>query len=206
MAKSYSSKFSFSFFVLFTIAIAVALQPGLLAQDSAFSGKNQALGGPSANVMEPATLSVLGPDANPSLPDAPDMGASVNGTAASAAAFAPTPAPVVAVPQPTPELGPHRFWDRENMILFAAVGAMAGADFCVTHANLSSGGRELNPVTRVLSGSTPGLAANFALESGSIIAISYLFHKTGHHRLERLTSVVNVASSASAVSYGLTHR
>jgi hypothetical protein len=107
---------------------------------------------------------------------------------------------------PTREHDKHRFWDRENTILFAAVSGMAGADFYVTHGNLASGGRELNPVTRILSGSTAGLATNFALESSGIIAVSYLFHKTGHHRLERLTSVVNVSASTYAVSYGLTHR
>ena len=52
------------------------------------------------------------------------------------------------------------FWDRENRALFTAVGALAAADFCATRANLTSGGRELNPVTRVFSGSTPGLATN----------------------------------------------
>ena len=100
----------------------------------------------------------------------------------------------------------HKFWDSENRILFAVAGGFAAADFCVTRANLASGGRELNPVTRVLSGSTPGLAANFALETGALIGINYLFHKTGHHKLERISSFVNIGSSASAVAYGLSHR
>lgn len=112
-------------------------------------------------------------------------------------------APVVARPQ---EFASHPFWDRENRVLFTAVGALAAADFCTTRANLASGGRELNPVTRVLSGSTAGLAANFALETASTIGISYMFHKTGHHKLERITSFVNIGGSAGAVAYGLTHR
>jgi hypothetical protein len=112
-------------------------------------------------------------------------------------------APVVARPE---EFASHPFWDRENRVLFAAVGALAAADFCTTRANLASGGRELNPVTRVFSGSTGGLAANFALETASTIGISYMFHKTGHHKLERITSFVNIGGSAGAVAYGLTHR
>jgi len=112
-------------------------------------------------------------------------------------------APVVELPK---EFAPHPFWDRENRALFTAVGAMAAADFCTTRSNLASGGRELNPVTRMFSGSTPGLAANFALETASTIGISYLFHKTGHHKLERITSFVNIGTSAGAVAYGLTHR
>jgi hypothetical protein len=100
----------------------------------------------------------------------------------------------------------HGFWDRENAILFTAVAATATADFFATHANLASGGRELNPVTRMFTGSTPALAANFGLETAGVIGISYMFHRTGHHRLERLTSFVDVTSSVGAVSYDLTHR
>jgi len=45
-----------------------------------------------------------------------------------------------------------------------------------------------------------------ALETASTIGISYMFHKTGHHKLERITSFVNIGTSAGAVAYGLTHR
>lgn len=115
-------------------------------------------------------------------------------------------APVVGVTA-APKLNrEHRFWDRENRILFSVAGGLAVADFCVTRANLASGGKELNPVTRVFSGSTPGLAANFALETGGLIGVNYLLHKTGHHKLERITSYVNIGSSAGAVAWGLSHR
>jgi hypothetical protein len=114
------------------------------------------------------------------------------------------PVAFVAVPQEKPQ--PHRFWDNENRVLFASVTGLAAADFFVTRANLASGGRELNPVTRVFGRSSAGLAANFTLETGSILGASYLFHRTGHHRLERLTSGANVAASGAAVGYGLTHR
>ena len=83
---------------------------------------------------------------------------------------------------------------------------MATADFFVTRANLRTGGKELNPITRVFSGSTPALAANFALETSGVIGLSYVFHKTGHHRLERATALVNLGGSTGAVAYGLTHR
>lgn len=110
--------------------------------------------------------------------------------------------------QPTYTLSrvPHRFWDRENAILFVAAGGLAAADFSATRANLASGGRELNPVTRLFSGTTEGLAANFALETTGTIGVSYLFHKTGHHRFERVASLVNIAGSAGAVAYDRTHR
>jgi len=138
------------------------------------------------------------------LPSAPEASSLMTPVATPAAAFAPLP--IVAVAPSLREKTQHVFWDRQNRILFAATGGMAAADFFVTRSNLAAGGRELNPLTRPFTRSTPALAANFALETGSVMGISYFFHKTGHHKLERLTSVVDIGGSAFAVGYGLTHR
>lgn len=100
----------------------------------------------------------------------------------------------------------HRFWDAKNSALFAAALASDGADFVVTRANLQSGGQELNPVVRVFGRSTAGLAVNFAGEGVGTLAISYFFHRTGHHKLERVVAAVNIGGSATAVGYGLAHR
>lgn len=121
---------------------------------------------------------------------------------------APTPAnalvePVAIRPRPVET---HKFWDNENRVLFLTVAALNGADFAVTRANLQGGGQELNPVVRVFGKSNAGLAANFAGETASFITVSYFFHKTGHHKLERATSWVDIGCSAGAVAYGLTHR
>lgn len=121
----------------------------------------------------------------------------------------PAPAPMAKSTPLTPAplaSSEHRFWDTKNRFLFGAVAGMAGADFAVTHANLSSGGQELNPVTRIFSGSTAGLAANFVGETAGVMGISYFFHKTGHHKLERIVPLVNIAASTGAVAYGLSHR
>ncbi len=107
---------------------------------------------------------------------------------------------------PAREFGEHKFWDKENYALFAVSAALSGADFAVTRANLQSGGRELNPMVRVFGRSTPGLAANFAAETAGVIGLSYFFHKTGHHKLERIVTMVNSSASAGAVSYGLANR
>jgi len=119
------------------------------------------------------------------------------------------PAPMVKAFQPisVPEAPSHRrFWDRENTVLFATSAAFSAADFVVTRDNLRAGGQELNPVTRVFSGSTAGLAMNFAGETVGVVGISYLFHKTGHHKLERAISMLNIGASASAVTFDLAHR
>ena len=115
------------------------------------------------------------------------------------------PSPMMNTPLPESP-SPHRFLDTRNRALFAMVAGFCAADFAVTRANLNNGGVELNPVTRVLSGSTTGLAVNFAGETAGVVGLSYFFHRTGHHKLERITPLVNMGASAFAVAYGLTHR
>jgi len=100
----------------------------------------------------------------------------------------------------------HKFWDNQNRALLAAATALNWTDFAVTRANLQSGGQELNPIVRVFGRSSAGLAVNFAGETVGVIGLSYFFHKTGHHKLERAVSLINIGSSAGAVTYGLTHR
>ncbi|HKW17015.1 MAG TPA: hypothetical protein VJO35_05855 [Terriglobales bacterium] len=115
--------------------------------------------------------------------------------------------PVIAVQPFLPQAPfPHKFWDRENRLLFATTAAMCAADFSVTHMNLSNGGRELNPLVRPFTVNSATLATNFAGQTAGVMALSYLFHRTGHHRLERLAPLANVATSAFAVTYGLSHR
>lgn len=126
----------------------------------------------------------------------------------TAAPMAPAPAvEPAAVSNRIPEApSPHRFFDRENRLLFSIDAGLCTADFFTTHANLAAGGRELNPITRLFSGTTPGLALNFVGESASVVGVSYLFHRTGHHKLERLTPITNIAASAFAVAFDLAHR
>jgi hypothetical protein len=175
------------------LAIVLASVRPLDAQDSA-------AGAPAAapSLSQPIEIAAV-----TSLPDAPEV-APVSSSAPVPAAVAPMA--FVSTSETTPRRETHRFWDRENVILFSAVGGLATADFFVTRANLASGGKELNPVTRIFAGSTPALAANFALETSSIIGISYLFHRTHHHDLERATSLVNIAASGAAIGYSATHR
>lgn len=100
----------------------------------------------------------------------------------------------------------HDFWDKTNRSLFVAVAASNFADFGVTRMNLQNGGQELNPIVRVWGRSTPGLAMNFAGETAGAIGLSYFFHKAGHHRLERMVSIVDIGGSVGAVTFGLLHR
>lgn len=179
--------------LLLVAAAALFISPALL---SAQSPMQLAAGDQVAPTVEIASAEL------PSAPEIPEP----NWSSSHAEPYISGAAPMVSFIAPAHETVSHHFLDRENRTLFTLVAGAAAADFCVTRANLASGGKELNPITRVLSGSTPGLAANFALETGSIIGASYIFHKMGHHKLERITSVVNIGSSLGAVGYGLSHR
>ena len=122
---------------------------------------------------------------------------------------APTPLVEAASPiilTPSSVGAEHKFWDTPNRMLFVAAAAMNGADFAVTRANLQSGGQELNPLVRIFGRSTAGLAANFVGETAGVVGVSYFFHKTGHHKLEKIVSFINIGGSAGAVGYGLAHR
>lgn len=131
--------------------------------------------------------------------------AAIRPAAIQPAAMEPATMVIPVQPATLPEAS-HRFWDRENSFLFAASATFNAADFIVTRDNLRGGGRELNPVTRMFSGSTTGLAVNFAGETAGVVALSYFFHKTGHHKLERAVSMLNIGSSAAAVTFDLAQR
>lgn len=176
------------------LAIVVALPGLLLVQET--SNREPQPQGLLAAANAPSLVSA------PSATDTP-AAAATRPPLASAAMF---PIRAVEVQAPRRETSAHPFWDSENRTLFAVSTGWAIADFFVTRSNLSHGGRELNPVARMFSGSTPALAANFALETGGVISISYFFHKTGHHKLERMTSYVNISASVGAVGFGLAHR
>jgi hypothetical protein len=115
------------------------------------------------------------------------------------------PAPAFA-PAPSRYESEHRFWDKTNRSLFVAAAASNFADFGVTRMNLQNGGQELNPIVRGFGRSTPALMMNFAGETAGVLSLSYFFHRSGHHRLERMVSVVDIGGSVGAVAFGLIHR
>jgi hypothetical protein len=99
------------------------------------------------------------------------------------------------------------FWDKANKILFASHAALEAVDFGITHHNLSDGGREVDPVAKALcEKGTAGQLVFFGGRMAGVVAISYLLHKTGYHRLERAFPVYASGDSAYGVVYSFTHR
>jgi len=101
----------------------------------------------------------------------------------------------------------HNFWDTANKTLFASHAALEALDFGITHHNLSDGGRELDPMAKTLCESgTPGQLVFFGGRMAGVLAVSYLLHKTGHHRLERAFPIYASGDSAYGVAYSFAHR
>jgi len=110
------------------------------------------------------------------------------------------------VAQRLPE-APHKFWDRKNKALFLVHAGVETTDFAITHHNLANGGRETNPLGKSLCESgTAGQAAFFGMRTMGALGISYLFHRTNHHRLERAMTMFMISDSAYGTAYSLAHR
>ena len=92
--------------------------------------------------------------------------------------------PVAPVPQ-------HRFWDRENIVLFSGVGVFRGLDYASTRNMLARGREEVLLPDDVVN-NTAGFASLEAAAAMTSVGISYIFHRTGHHKLERWMSFVHI--------------
>ena len=86
---------------------------------------------------------------------------------------------------------PHRFWDKENDWLFVGVGASRTLDYFST-LNMRSRGRQEIFLTNDIVDNHAAFAMIEASATGVSIGASYLFHRYGHHKLERWTSIAHI--------------
>jgi len=98
----------------------------------------------------------------------------------------------------------HRFWDRENDWLFAGVFAGRALDFAST-LNLRARGINEAFLTNSIVDNHPLFAGIEVAATGASIGVSYIFHRTGHHRLERWTSAIHagIAVGGAIRNYAL---
>lgn len=93
----------------------------------------------------------------------------------------------------------HRFWDQQNRWLFAAVGAARALDYSST-LNMRRRGRQEIFLTNDVVDHHAAFAAIEAAAAGVSTGASYLFHRYGHHKLERWTSFLHIGlTTAGAV-------
>ena len=97
-----------------------------------------------------------------------------------------TTAPSPPLPRET-----HRFWDSTNLALFAGVGAVRALDFASTRHFRDRGVNEWLLNNDVVD-NKPLFVGLEAAGTAASIGISYLLHRSGHHRLERWVSAAHI--------------
>lgn len=141
-------------------------------------------------------------DAN-TLADAPSAPA-----APAPAAVPAAPAPVIPAESTGQAPAAHRFWDRENVLLFSGVAAFRALDFASTKNFLARGRTEVLIPDDIVYNNA-GFASLEAAATATSVGISYWFHRTGHHKMERWVSIAHLSVTAfgDAHNYALkTHR
>jgi hypothetical protein len=98
----------------------------------------------------------------------------------------------------------HRFSDKENDLLFAGVAAMRTMDYFST-LNMRRRGRQEIFLTNDAVDNHAGFALIEVGATGVSIGASYLFHRYGHHKLERWTSILHIglAGTGAVRNYSL---
>jgi hypothetical protein len=100
--------------------------------------------------------------------------------------------------EPAPSAPIHAFWDRENRWLFAGVAFTRGMDYASTRNMQARGRKEILLAPEVVNNS----AAFASLEAAGTltsVGISYVFHRTGHHKLERWMSIGHMGVTSFGV-------
>ena len=98
-------------------------------------------------------------------------------------------------PAPTPQ---HRFWDRENILLFSGVAVFRGLDYASTRNFMARGRTEVLIPDDVVNNSA-GFASLEAAGAATSVGISYIFPRTGHHKMERWLSIGHIGVTGFGV-------
>ncbi len=109
---------------------------------------------------------------------------------------------------PAPAVPPaHRFWDKQNAWLFSGVAASRALDFHST-GNMRRRGRDEILLTNDVVDNKPAFAAIEVAGALTSVGVSYLFHRAGHHKLERWVSYlhIGVTSFGAVRNYSLQSR
>jgi len=100
----------------------------------------------------------------------------------------------------------HKFFDAENLGLFVGVAAVRALDFTSTQHFRERGLNEVL-LTNGIVDNKPLFATIEVAGTAASIGVSYLLHRTGHHRAERWVSIVHIGVGAfgDIRNYGLTN-
>lgn len=109
----------------------------------------------------------------------------------------PTTAPAP-VPNAPSKAQPHRFWDRTNILLFSGVAVFRGLDYASTR-NFQARGRGEILIPDDVVNNSAGFASLEAAATMASVGISYLLHRTNHHKLERWMSIGHIVVTGVGV-------
>ena len=85
----------------------------------------------------------------------------------------------------------HKFWDTENICLFAGVGGARMLDYASTRHFRNQGDNEWL-LTNAIVDNRPLFVGIELAGTAASIGVSYAFHRTGHHTLERWVSIAHI--------------
>jgi len=95
----------------------------------------------------------------------------------------------------------HSFYDRFAKLELAAAGSLAATDSVITCRFLARGQREMNLPTQSCAGMV-GLQLGFYVAGEGL---SFLLHRTGHHKLERLPRLYLGSGNAYGIAFTARH-
>jgi hypothetical protein len=101
------------------------------------------------------------------------------------------------VPAPA-QIPPHAFWDRTNILLFSGVAVFRGLDYASTR-NFLARGREEVLIPDDIVNNSAAFASLEAAATLTSVGLSYLMHRTGHHKLERWVSIGHIGVTGFGV-------
>jgi hypothetical protein len=85
----------------------------------------------------------------------------------------------------------HRFWDRQNVLLFSGVAVFRAVDYASTR-NMQARGREEILLPDDVVNNSAGFAALEAAGTATSIGLAYGMHRWGHHKIERWVSIIHI--------------
>jgi hypothetical protein len=97
----------------------------------------------------------------------------------------------------------HPFWDKDNILLFAGVGAGRALDYVSTRHFRDRGVNEWL-LTNSIVDNKPLFAGIEVAGVAASIGVSYLFHRSGHHKLERWVSIVHIGAGVGGSAWNYT--
>ena len=113
--------------------------------------------------------------------------------------------PPRAVTQESEQDMEHEFWERNRRVVYTAAAA-AAADFWTTRRNISRGAVERNPLARPFAESDAMFAGYKVASVAGFTTLSYVFHRRGWHKAERILPLIGITADVTAVGLNLNFR